>query len=87
MSFQGLYESAGERSFGVFTYQYPDGETVFVLQHRAMDQRAAIPEYTQSPLSLVTDFQINFCPQCGTNLREFYRNHIKELDHSELKVQ
>ncbi|MGD0901567.1 MAG: hypothetical protein ABR924_01370 [Terracidiphilus sp.] len=87
MSFQGLLESAGERSFGAFTYQYPDGVIVFVLQHRALDKGVPTPNYTDSPLSLVTDFQLNFCPQRGANLHRFYRHRLKELDRSDLKVQ
>jgi hypothetical protein len=79
-----LYENSGLREFGVFTARYPDGY-VFVLQHRALDPDA-LPPFTESPMSAVSELLLNFCPWCGVSLQQFYRDQLNELDRSELKL-
>ena len=79
-----LHKNAGLREFAVFTARYPDG-FVFVLQHRAMDPNA-LPPFTESPISTVSELLLNYCPSCGRDLRQFYRDQLNELDKSELKL-
>ncbi len=86
MGFEGMLGSAGERGFGTFTAQYPEGEVVFVLQHRALDEGAEAPPFAPSPLSLVSDLLIQVCPWCGVELKEFYRNDLKKFDRTDLKI-
>jgi hypothetical protein len=81
---EGLHGNAGLREFGVFTARYPDG-FIFVLQHRALDPDA-LPPFSESPMSTVSELLLNYCPWCGVNLKEFYRDQLKELDRSELKL-
>jgi hypothetical protein len=81
---EGVHANVGLREFAVFTARYPDG-FVFVLQHRALDPDA-LPPFTESPMSTVSELLINYCPWCGVNLKEFYRDQLKELDKSELKL-
>lgn len=83
-AFQRLHENAGLREFAVFTAQYADG-SVFVLQHRALDPDA-LPPFTASPMSSVSELLLNYCPWCGVTLQQFYRDQLIELDQSELKL-
>ena len=41
---------------------------------------------TETPLSLVTDTRIQFCPWCGVKLSGYYAKRISELDRSDLQV-
>jgi hypothetical protein len=79
-----LHGNAGLREFAVFTARYPDG-FVFVLQHRALGLDA-LPPFTESPMSIVSELLLNYCPWCGVNLKQFYRDNLKELDKSGLKL-
>ena len=83
-AFERLHENAGLREFAVFSARYPDG-IVFVLQHRALDPNA-LPPFTESPMSSVSELLLNYCPSCGVTLKQFYREDLKELDKSELKL-
>ena len=83
-AFERLHQNAGLREFAVFTARYPDG-SVFVLQHRALDPDA-LPPFTESPMSSVSELLLNYCPWCGVTLQQFYRDHLIELDQSELKL-
>jgi hypothetical protein len=78
---------AGKRGFGLFASCQDDSkQPVFVVQHRALDADAKPPTFAPSPLSLVSDLIIQFCPWCGTKLDEFYREIARKMDRSSLKV-
>jgi hypothetical protein len=79
-----LHHNSGLREFGLFAARYPDG-VVFVLQHRALDPDA-LPPFTESPMSTVSELLLNYCPWCGVNLKQFYLHELNELDKSELKL-
>ncbi len=83
-AFGRLHENAGLREFAVFTARYPDG-SVFVLQHRALE-RDALPPFTESPMSSVSELPLNYCPSCGVSLRQFYSDQLNDLDQSDLKL-
>jgi hypothetical protein len=83
-AFGRLHENAGLREFAVFTARDPDG-SIFVLQHRALDPDA-LPPFTESPMSSVSELLLNYCPSCGVTLRQFYSDRLDELDQSELKL-
>ena len=85
LGFQGNSQMAGERGFGIFAVQKSNSEAEFLLQHRAMDPGSTAP-YTDTPLSLVFDLQIRFCPWCGVSLRRQYRGDVGELERPELRV-
>jgi hypothetical protein len=85
MGFEAHAISAGSRGAAVFVSTRDDPEPVFILQYRALDPGIPVPR-TDSPLSSVTDVQIQFCPWCGVNLKTWYRNAVRELDKSELQV-
>jgi len=84
-TFQGWFEEAGKRGLGVFVATQDDSGPKFILQYRALDPGVPAP-HTQFPLSSVSDVCIQFCPWCGANLHETYRNTFRELDKSELQV-
>jgi hypothetical protein len=83
--FQGWFEEAGKRGLGVFVSTRDDSEPVFILQYRALDLGAPVP-YTDSPLSSISDMHIHFCPWCGADLKNAYRETLRELDRSELQI-
>jgi hypothetical protein len=85
MGFQGNFEMAGSRGFGIFVSTRDSPERDFILQHRALDKDS--PSLNASyPVSLVSDVHIQVCPWCGVRLREFYPKTYTELDRSDLKV-
>lgn len=85
MGFHGHCEEAGRRGTGIFVSTLDASDSVFILQFRALDPGAKVP-HTESPLSIVMDLQIQFCPWCGANLRKRYRDHLRDLERSELRI-
>jgi hypothetical protein len=83
--FQGWFEEAGKRGLGVFVSTRDDSEPAFILQFRALDPSVPVP-HTEFPLSAASDVHIHFCPWCGANLKKWYRDNLRELDKSELRV-
>ena len=81
---QELHENSGSQGFGIFTAKYPD-DFVFVLQHRATEPDA-LPPFSESPVSLVSELVVHKCPWCGVDLNQFYKNDRNLLDRSELKL-
>jgi hypothetical protein len=84
-AFQGWFEHAGNRGLGVFVSTRGGPEPAFILQYRALDRGVPLP-HTDSLLSSVSDVHIHFCPWCGSELRKWYRDDLRELDRSELQV-
>jgi hypothetical protein len=80
----GLRKLAKEDSVSFVSTQ-GDPEPAFILQHRALDPGVPAPQ-TDSPLSVVSDVHISFCPWCGADLKRAYRDNFRELDRSELRV-
>jgi hypothetical protein len=85
MAFEGYFQMAGSRGLGVFVSTRDGSDPALILQYRATDPGARIP-YTELPMSLVTDVHVQFCPWCGVRLHKWYRNVLRSLDRSELKV-
>jgi hypothetical protein len=83
-SLEEVHANAGMREFGLFTARYGN-ELVFVLQHRALDPDA-LPPFTESPISSVSELLLNYCPWCGMRLHQFFGDRLSELDRSELKL-
>jgi hypothetical protein len=86
MGFEGNSQLAGSRGFGLFVSTRDDGEPAFILQHRSFDPGASVP-YTDYPMTLVDDMQIQYCPWCGVKLRDWYQGTLKDLDRSELQAR
>jgi hypothetical protein len=77
---------AGTRGFGVFSVgKFYKEETAFIIQHRAMELGAVPTFETTSPLSLVSEMHIQFCPWCGTQLNDFY-GASSEIMRPDLKL-
>jgi hypothetical protein len=80
------FEMAGTRGFGVFSVgRFYKDKPAFIIQHRALDLNADPPMFAPSPLSLVSEMHIQFCPWCGTQLEEFYGNS-PEITKPDLKL-
>jgi len=70
-AFKANLEMAGSRGFGVFSFQFDDNVVAYLVQNRAMEP-GAVPPVTTSPLSLISEMYIHFCPWCGERLDQFY---------------
>jgi hypothetical protein len=70
-AFKSNFEMAGTRGFAVFSVLFDKGEVAFIIQNRAMEPGADAP-VTSSPLSLISEIHIHFCPWCGKQLDRFY---------------
>jgi hypothetical protein len=55
------------------------------MQHRALDQNAISP-VTETPLSVIAEIYIQYCPWCGSDLEKKYKKAYQELDRSDLKI-
>jgi hypothetical protein len=70
-AFKANFEMAGTRGFGVFSVKLDKNGVAFIVQNRAMESGADAP-VTSSPLSLISEMHIRFCPWCGKELDRFY---------------
>ena len=77
-------DMAGSRGFGGFSTEGYKGEAGFIIQHRAMELGQDAP-FTKSPISLVSEMYIRYCPWCGKNLERFYGLR-SELMRPDLKL-
>ena len=57
--FQGWFEEAGKRGLGVFVSTRDHSDPAFILQYRALDPEAPVPQ-TEFPFSSVSDIHIHF---------------------------
>jgi hypothetical protein len=85
-AFQGRFEEAGLRGLAVFAATSAGEPPLFILQFRATDSGTVFSD-SSGPLSLLSDAVINFCPWCGVRLKDWYRQFLKELDRSDLRIQ
>lgn len=85
-AFEHWNGAAGTRGFGLFAAESEQGPAMFLIQHRALDADTRPPEFSPSPLSLVSDLIIQFCPWCGTRLDQFYRDTQAQIDRTDLKL-
>lgn len=79
IGFQSQYESAGERGLAYLIGIDSLGEPEFLQQFRAVAKGDETQIHSESPISVVIDARILFCPSCGVNLSKWYGEHIKEL--------
>lgn len=73
LAFEGWHAEGGRR--GVAVLVRPDEtqrRSVFILQHRAVDAGMEESVQADSPLDLISDIEIQFCPWCGVRLRKWY---------------
>jgi hypothetical protein len=82
--FQDAVEHAGNRGFGIFVDTQAE-PFMFVLQHRSLDPGAQLAN-TNTPLNLVTETGLQYCPWCGKNLMRRYRRNLAKLARPDLKI-
>jgi hypothetical protein len=56
-----------------------------ILQHRALDMDVEPPN-TKSPLSLISQMWIAYCPFCGADLKKFYGKEVDRLARPKLLI-
>jgi len=84
IGFKSAFAHAGERGFGVFV-DASANPTLFVLQHRALDPGAPMPDYN-GHLSIITQTGMTHCPWCGKELARWYKKDISKLVREDLIV-
>jgi hypothetical protein len=87
LPFRDHFGEAGNRGFAVFAVRADDGQWDFVFQHRAADVGCSPPEGYSSPLAFVSDVLFRYCPWCGVELAQYYRNNADEMNRPDLKVR
>lgn len=85
-AFESWYEGAGERGYAVLVGRDGNMKPEFVIQHRSIDLGAEDLVKAETPLSLVADIQIDFCPWCGRNLEKWYGENVDVLYRVGLKI-
>lgn len=81
--FKALYEAPDARGFSIVVHRDDAGDPKFVLQHRAVDRGASLPDTNGVAVSLVARVAICYCPSCGRSLRKWYRKTADELRTAE----
>jgi hypothetical protein len=77
--FKANYERGGERGVAVL-YAWREDELQFFLQFRALEPGIdPFPVPVETPVSLVTQVPISFCPWCGAHLLKRYRKQVQNL--------
>jgi hypothetical protein len=84
--FQAACQAAGERSIAVLIDEDDQGNPEFFLQARAFDAGTEPELNVATPMSLVIQKGLQFCPWCGTRLQQWYRRHARELKRPALRI-
>lgn len=82
--FKSACAHAGKRGFGAFVDNSTD-PVLFVLQHRALDPGAPMPDY-DGHLSVITQTGMTHCPWCGKELMKWYKNDLSKLVRDDLII-
>lgn len=85
-AFKSWYEGAGERGFAILVGRDENRKPQFVIQHRSVDPGAQDLVKAETPISLVADIQIDFCPWCGWKLEKWYGENVDVLYRAGLKI-
>jgi hypothetical protein len=87
--FRNFYQEAGRRGVSVLVGRWLNGASFFVLQYRAVDKGfEGIVQSTQpgAIVGTTSEVHIQFCPWCGCNLSENYKDKIDSLTRSGLLI-
>jgi len=88
--FQGCWEQAGLRGFGIVVGEEPKGKPFFRMQYRIADaakEGSITFPNTPIPISPVGEMGLVYCPWCGRNLAERYVGAMKILSRPELLIR
>ena len=80
------YEGAGERGFAILVGRDSASQPQFVVQQRSVDMGTEDSVKAETPLFLVSDIQIDYCPWCGRKLDKWYGKSVDALSRSDLKI-
>ena len=83
MGLREAFCEAGHRGNSIF-FNDVDEPARFVLQMRAIDKDAQPPPECPSPMTLLSEAIIQFCPWCGAKLSRHYRRHLAALSRPDL---
>lgn len=83
--FREAFEKAGERGICVLVESY-GGQPLFLLQFRAIRLGDAGPPKRDTPIGLISEAAIQFCPWCGRNLRDAYAHRAADMRRPGLAI-
>jgi hypothetical protein len=69
---------------GVFAKKTTEGHSFFVLQFRATEPDVQVTTDPISPVSLIAEVGIQFCPWCGVRLLDWYQKDVASLERPDL---
>jgi hypothetical protein len=77
---EGCFENTGQRGFSVIVSRRShEGNGVFYLQARAVADGDPDPGPSPAPFTMVSQVAIRYCPWCGEDLRDFYREDLASM--------
>jgi hypothetical protein len=86
-AFRGHHEAAGQKGLTVFAATNSQHRYYFVLQYRAIDNiRNEALDHIQTPVTVLAEIAVRYCPWCGRRLARAYRKHIPEILRNDLKT-
>lgn len=86
LGFENHFNQAGLRGTAVLIGRDSTGRPEFTLQFRAVDKGAERSVNSESPISLVEDIGMCYCPWCGCDLTNWYGNYVDDLYKPDLKI-
>jgi hypothetical protein len=86
LGFEAGYENAGNRGHSYLIGRDSLGTPEFISQFRSLETGYIEKITSETPITLVSELRINFCPTCGTNLANFYGARVDVLYRQELEV-
>ena len=86
VGFESFYGEAGHQGAGILVGRDSLGDPEFIMQYRAADADHKLEFTGKDPVASVVDIRLQYCPWCGRNLEEWYRNRIEDLYRPHLKI-
>jgi len=79
-SFQNSFNNKNNRGFAYIIEKLTsDDELYFFIQFRAVEEGKQQELKSNTPVSIEGKECIWFCPNCGKNLKKFYKKSMKEM--------
>jgi len=85
-AFEGWYSQAGHRGVGMLAGKSSEGDPEFFIQFRAIEDGEELTVGLPNAILIQTQLGIRYCPWCGRELEQWYRDYLSELDRPELKT-
>lgn len=85
-----LHEAAGKRTFSLIVDLDNNGNPIFFIQYRAVEEGEDILKHyggINAIISLIQESKIEFCPYCGRNLNKQYKKNIDSILNRQYRMK